>query len=256
MAQRSKFGRKLAILVASTAILASPLATVAVAAENGKVAAQAEAAKADPTYATQKEFLKASDDGLAVLKQVHEARAALYDGKSDEAAKLLDAAASSMSTAKGDMQKLLVADTKSGSDDPVLLPVDVQISYGENFVPTDDLQQALSDAGDQIKANQPDQALETLRMASLDMQVVAAMMPMDQAATHLADAQKALSSGDASGAQVALAALEESVTVQGWTIDAIPRQGDGSTQQSSAADSVGGMQSATQGQAAAPASAG
>ncbi|WP_172328826.1 YfdX family protein [Mangrovicoccus sp. HB161399] len=249
MAQRSKFGRKVAIVVATAAVLASPVATVAVAAENGKVAEQAEAAKAKADYATQDEFLKASDEGLQVLSKIHQARAELYDGQKDAAAKLLDEASTQLGTAKGDLKQMLVADTKSGSEDPVYLPVDVQIGYGETFVPDDSSRQALSEAGAQLQSDQPDKALETLRVANLDMQVIAAMMPLDQASAHLSDAQKAIGSGDTASAQASLAALEDSVVVQGWNIDAIPKQGDKAVQQSSAADTVGGMQGALPGAA-------
>ncbi len=247
MAQRSKFGRKAAIAVASAAVLASPLATVAVAAENGKVAEQAEAAKQKPDYATQDQFLKASDEGLQVLDKIHQARAELYDGQEDAAAKLLGEASTALGQAKGDLKQMLVADTKSGSDQPVYLPVDVQIGYGETFVPDDRSRQTLSEAGQQLQSDQPDKALETLRLADLDMQVIAAMMPLDQTSAHLADAQKAIGSGDTNSAQQSLAALEEGVVVQGWNIDAIPKQGDGAVRQSSAADSAGGMQSAAPG---------
>ncbi|WP_171060680.1 YfdX family protein [Poseidonocella sp. HB161398] len=262
MAQRSKFGRKVAILVASTAILASPMATIAVAAENAKTAdqsqaqpAQSQSAKPDADYATQDEFLKVSDEGLSVLSKVHQARAELYDGQTDAAAKLLDDAGTALDSAKGDLHQMLVADTSSGSDEPVLLPVDVQIGYGETFVPDEASNKAISEAGAQMQANEPDKALETLRMAELDMRVIAAMMPLDATAAHISDAQKAIGTGDTASAETSLAALEDGVVVQGWTIDAIPRQGDGSVQQSSAAGTVGGMQEALPGQPAQPATA-
>ncbi len=247
MAQRSKFGRKLAVLMASAAILASPMATVAVAAENAKVAEQSEAAKPEADYATQDGYLKASEDGLHALRAVHQARAELSEGRNDAAAELLDEASSTLGEAKGELAQLLVADTSGGSDEPVFLPVDVQIGYGETFVPDESNQQVLSEAGAQLQAQEPDKALDTLRMAELDMQVIAALVPLEQTSAHLADAQKAIGSGDTDSAQASLAALEEGVMVQGWNIDAIPRQGDGSVQQSSAAGSAGGLDGAVPG---------
>ncbi|MBE3639395.1 YfdX family protein [Mangrovicoccus algicola] len=241
MAQRMTPGRRLAILLATAAALASPAATVAVAAESGRAAEQAQQAApaaTDPGYATQDALLRASQEGLEVLGKVHQARAELQEGQSDTAGTLLEEASATLDDAGKDLRQMMVADTESATDDPVFVPVDVQIGYGESFVPDDASKQALDEAGAQLRADQPGEALKTMRLAELDMQVVAAMMPLQETLGHISDARTAISGGDTAQAQASLAALEDGVVVRGWDIDAIPRQGDGSVQQSSAASAL------------------
>lgn len=86
--------------------------------------------------------------------------------------------------------------------------------------------QALDQANDLIQQGAPDDAVELLRLASVDVNVTVAMLPVVSTTGQLEAAATLIDDGKYFDANVALKAIEDSVILRRFSIDEIPQQGD------------------------------
>lgn len=178
----------------------------------------------DPGYATQTGMIRTADEAFKALRDVHLARMAISKDDQETAKMRVDAALALFDKSEKDWNDLTIGDTEDPSNADRLLPIDVSMSLGETFVPGEATGDALKTATAQLQSGQHDAALNTLRVAEIDVNVSAAMLPI--AATHqaLQDASNALANGDMTAADQALAKLGDAIVVRSFSIDGIPQQ--------------------------------
>lgn len=188
------------------------------------------AAVADPApaanYPTQTGMIKVADTARTAISSAHGARVAIFDNKIDQAKTLLDDAIKSLSTSDADLTKLMVAATDEAGATPEFLPIDTSMSMAEGFKPDDAASTALQKAKSQFDAKQNDEALDTLRVAKIDMTIQIALLPAGPTVKELKDAKALLDEGKYFETNLALKAIEDSIVVRSFSIDAIPVQGN------------------------------
>ncbi len=208
---------------------ASKVATLALAAllSTGSVVAYASTeAAAPPAYKTQKEMLKTADEALNAVTGAHAARLALFNDDIDGAKARLAEARTRFDDAEKGLNDMTIGDTEDPSSSAKYLPFDMSMALTEDFSATDENKAALEKAYGLMQTGSKDDALEVLRLASINVDVSAALLPVASTAEHLQDAQTLIDQGKYHEANVALKALEDSVVVRTYAINSIPQQGN------------------------------
>ena len=183
----------------------------------------ADAAATEPPYATQDGILTISTEAQAVLGHAAAARRALFGDDLEEAGRQVDLAMQALSEDEGTIDEKLVADATS--DEPIYLPVSVSMSLSEGFTATRENLGALQRAYGLAQTARPDQAIEVLRLASVEGGVNAVLLPADESMTHLVEAKLAIDQGDVGAANRSLIAIGQGVVSRSFPFHAIPKQG-------------------------------
>jgi len=178
------------------------------------------------TYPTQDSFLKTADEALEAVTQVHSARLALFNNEPDAAADHVRAAKSALTDTESDLSALLMRDFTLVDTENNYLPFDMSMSLTEDFDATEENKLALQRAYGLFESAEPEDAIEVLRVAEIDVRVSAAMLPFEATLTRLDDALGNIGDKDYFDANLDLKAIEDSVIVNTFSIDAVPQQGD------------------------------
>jgi uncharacterized membrane protein len=204
--------------IIKTVALAALLSTSAVAAFA--------ATEPAPAYQTQKEMLKTADEALNAVTRAHAARLALFNNDIEDAKGRLAEARADFLDAEKSFNDLTIGDTENPADGERYLPFDMSMALSETFQATDENKAALEKAYGMMKSGAQDDAVEVLRMASIDVNVSTAMLPVNGVTDNLQKAQDFIDSGKYFDANLALKAVEDSVIVRTFSLDEIPQQGD------------------------------
>ncbi|MFD6320098.1 YfdX family protein [Methylorubrum populi] len=167
--------------------------------------------------AVDKDVGKLSKDGAQAFRDMHLARVAIYDAAPNQAKDYIGKAKAALSTAKSDDAVFNKAEadlkspadmTKAGhatatsankgssdkassaSEQTAWLPVDAQLTLGEDFQATPAKASAVTEANKSLMKGDKKAALEKLKLADVDVNFVMAVLPLnkttadvDQAAT-------------------------------------------------------------------------
>jgi hypothetical protein len=222
--------KSLAAALATTAILGS---CAALAAEQPKAGSAAGATQ--PTAVTQdanKEFGKLSTDGRKAFQDVRLARLAIFDGQADQAKKYVDEAKALITKAKTDETAFMKAEaalkppagvsqrtaTQGAGDKPTQsatptawLPVDGGLTLGEDFVATPTKAAGVAKANDQLKKGDHKQAMETLKLAEINVAFVMEVAPLDKTISGIDTAAQLIDSGKYYEGNQALKGVEDGI---------------------------------------------
>ncbi|SCX22236.1 MULTISPECIES: YfdX family protein [Agrobacterium] len=185
-------------------------AILATTVASGSLAYAADTAKVPVTkeVTAQKDFTKLSRDGIAAFRDIHLARIAVFDADPATAKKLVAEAQSALKKAKADDSIFLKAEaamkppasapaaakskTADASAQTAWIPIDGQFTLEEDFVATPEKQQAVARANEHLKKGERSKAVETLRLAGIDVSTTIAALPLNQTITGVDDAAKLL----------------------------------------------------------------
>jgi hypothetical protein len=220
--------KSLAVALATTAILGS---CAALAAEQPNTGAAATSSQ--PTAATQnanKELGKISADGRKAFQDVRLARVAIFDGQPDQAKKYVDEAKTSIAKAKTDDTGFMKAEaslkppagmaqrTAAQGDKPMQsttptawLPVNGGLTLGEDFVATPTKAAGVAKANDQLKKGDRKQAMETLKLAEINVAFVMEVAPLDKTISGIDTAAQLIDSGKYYEGNQALKGVEDGI---------------------------------------------
>ncbi|MEZ5714241.1 MAG: YfdX family protein [Paracoccaceae bacterium] len=187
------------------------------------------ATEAAPGYRTQPGMLQTADEAATALAQIHAARVALFDNDIETAKSQLGEARSHFLDAEKKFNDITIGDTENPESADRYLPFDVSVALDEDFVVTPENKTALDTANQQVRNGDKDSAIETLNLARIDANLSAALLPVADVTTHLDKAQTFMDEGKYFDANVALKAVEDSILIRSYTIDAIPQQGTPAT---------------------------
>jgi hypothetical protein len=185
------------------------------------------ATAADHTKIAEKDFGLLSADGMSAFEDIHLARLAIFDGKTDEAAKFVSDAKDSLAKAKTDgsafvkaeaslhmpaqLAAKLASDQKKGIDPVVWIPIDSRIDVGETFQPTTDKAAALVTAQKTLMRGEGPKALQLVKSASLDIDYTLAVAPLEASIKDIDLASLLIASGDYYKASQALKHAEAGI---------------------------------------------
>jgi hypothetical protein len=178
------------------------------------------------TKTADQDFGRLSADGVSAFNDVHLARRAIFDGKTDEAAKFVADAQASLAKAKSDSAVFLKAETAlrssekaaprmsaaAGSEKPIAwVPIDSEIALGETFVSTPEKAAAVVTARKALEKGDNVKSLETIKQAQIDINFTLAVAPLDQSIAAIDQASSLIASHDYYGASQALRLAEAGV---------------------------------------------
>lgn len=199
-----------AILIASTVM--SGVAYAADSAANTKApAAMKQDAKLNKAIDT--DVGKLSKDGAQALQDIQATRIAIFNAVPDQAKSLIHKAKEELQKAGKDdsvftkaVSELTPArkaepgdkaePTKSDAGTPIAwLPVNSQISLGEDFQATPEKMAAVTDANQSLKKADRKAALEKLALADVDVKFTTAVVPLEQTTSDVSKASDLIDQG-------------------------------------------------------------
>ena len=214
------------------AVAAALLSTSAMAADNA-------AASTSPAQQTaDHDFGKLSADGVRGFTDIKLARLAIFDGKTAQAKTLIDDAQSALNKAKSDdtVFTKAEADLKPGSGmkqaadgnarpstaQVAWIPVDGQMTLGEDYVATPDKAEGVAKANAQLKTGNKKEAMDTLKLAGIDMNFVEEVVPLDATISGVDKAAQLIDQGHYYQANQALKMVEDGARFDSQILTASP----------------------------------
>ena len=210
-------------------------------------------------------FLRTVDEAYTAMRQVRAARLSIFEGEIDTAKELVQAAIKDMESAQSMLDKFSMpsgqldgqsggqagdssgdssgsqqassggsdggsgsgSGSGSGGNGQRYLPIDLSIGVAEGYLIPEDRTDALAQANAAFLRGDRRAATRILRGASIDVIVQASMIPAQKSLDNLKQADELMGQEKFYEANVALKAIEDSVTMRSFGLDAMPRQGRG-----------------------------
>lgn len=232
--------RTVAAFVAATTILGG----VAFAEEAAKPPAPPPISAAQP--AADRDVARLSKDGTQAFRDLHLARIALFDADPARAKELVDKAQAALVKARTDdavyrkaeadlrtpakagaavkpPEPTKPADGAKPATQPVAwLPVDGQLTLGEDFVATPTKAAAVATANKSLEKGDRKAAMDQLKLAGVDVNVVLAVVPLDRATTDVDQAASLIAQGKYYEGNALLKRVEDGVRFDVVDLVAMP----------------------------------
>ena len=249
------YGKSLTAALLATTVLGG----AALAAEQATKPAVTQETSAQ--RAVDRDVGKLSKDGAQAFRDLHLARVAIYDAAPAQAKEFIGKAKAALSKAKTDdavfnraeaelktpaeMAKAGPAtpaspdkpasDRKASADQTAWLPVDAQLTLGEDFQATPAKASAVTEANKSLVKGDKKAALEKLKLADVDVNFVMAVLPLDKTTADVDQAATLIEQGKYYEANAVLKTAE--VRIRFEVIDAVasPQKASAHTTDSKAA---------------------
>jgi hypothetical protein len=192
---------------------------------------------ADQLAAT-KDFGKLSTAGMKAFQDLHLARLAIFDGQTTRAKHFVQDAQADLNKAKTDDSVFTKAEadlkpapgTKAKATPDVApsatavawIPVDGQMTLGEDFVATPEKAAGVAKANTQLKGGQKTEALDTLKLADIDVYFVEEVAPLDATISGVDKAAQLVDQGHYYEANQALKSVEDGIRIDADALKAKP----------------------------------
>ena len=156
-----------------------------------------------------------SNEGYNAMREIKGARVAIFNNLPKLANKFIAEAAKNLEAAAKDDTKYATktgtADTGSAADK--LIPIDGGLFVVDNFTATPEKKAQIAKANEHLKKGNRKKAIETLRLASIDVAFQRVLMPVGRTIEHVKAATDLLNQKKYYEANLALKAAEEGLTV-------------------------------------------
>lgn len=159
------------------------------------------------------ESLKISQQGYTAVQDVRMARLAIFQGEPEHAIKLTDEAAKLLADDSADWKIFARTNKNAALIGDQYIAINGTIGISENFIATPEKQEAIKKANEQLTKGDQKGAIETLRLADIAVTQQLYLLPLKHAQKAVADAQKLLGEKKYYEANLALKAVEDSVTL-------------------------------------------
>lgn len=183
----------------------------------------APAAQAATPAVPVSQIITTSQDAAEVLQNVRAARVALFEGSPDAANAFVAAVVESVKAARNAAADVAIEASDANAR---YVPFDVSMALAEGFQPTEEKVAELQKAHAHMTRGDQKEAAAVLNGADIAVTVSAAMMPVDAAATHAAEAASLMAAGKYYEANLALKSIEDGVVVESYALSALPAQGN------------------------------
>lgn len=234
--------KTLAAVIAATlsaGMITSGISTVFASEDGSANAAQEQAIKAD------KDLIKVSRDAFLSMRNLHNARLAIFNGQPGQATTFVDAAVTRIGAAADEAQKYAV-DIKAPKDEDLYVPFEGNYTVLDSLKPvenakaepdgkkTENVAKAENHAKPEpmAKADEPQKqddsasAAEQLKLSEVDIAVSTGLIPVNFAKAHIERASKLVGEGKFYEANLELKAVEDAMLVQTVTLDETPKAKD------------------------------
>lgn len=206
-----------AVLAAAAAAL---FAGTAMAAEPST---QQQQTNSSQQAATQ-DFAHFSQDGFTAVRDIGQARLAIFNGDTDGAKRDVSEAQTALQSARNDGSVFMKAESElkapKGTNQPAptgsterieWLPVDGGLVLNEDYVPSNAKKQSIQQANAQMAKGDRQGAARTLKLADLNVMVDMEVVPLNKAIAGVDQAEQLLNSGKFFQASQALRGVQNAI---------------------------------------------
>ena len=165
------------------------------------------------------------EDAYKALREIRAARLAIFNASTEEALKLTMEAQTNLQAAQGQVAQYAVKTQKPAAAGDAYIPFDSSMTLSEGFKATPEKQATLVKANEHIANGESKKAVEVLKAANIDLTLSAALIPANASVAHVNDAIALMKEQKFYEANLALKAIEDSVIIDSYSVDAIPVQG-------------------------------
>jgi hypothetical protein len=187
------------------------------------------AAKITPESATDKDFGRLSTDGSKVLQDVGMARLAIFNGQLADAKRYTDEAMTAIVFTKAEADLKPPSSMKQpasgmASTTPIKwVPMDGSMTLGEDYTATPEKSAGVSKANEQLKKGEHEKAMDTLKLANVDVSFVTELAPLEKTSSGIKQATQLLNSGKYYEANQALKGVEDGFRYDVTDVDSAPK---------------------------------
>jgi YfdX protein len=198
-----------------------------------------------PASTAAQDETKLSKDGAEAFRDLQMARMAIYEANPDLAKKSINEASDAMAKAQSDSTAFIKAEadlktrpgakeaksdttTKPSATPIAWLPIDGELTLGENFVATPEKAAAVAEANKRLSAGDRKTAIEKLKLANVDVFFTIAVVPLEQTVTEIAKARELIDGGKYYEANAVMKKATDSVRYDTVAAQATPQATDSS----------------------------
>lgn len=182
-----------------------------------------------------RDFMKLSTDGGVAFRALHLARIAIFEADPVAAKRLIADARAALAKAKVDStafmkaeadlkapKELAAAPPAAAGPAVAWLPIDGQLTLGEDFVATPAKAAAVAEANQHLEKGQRKEAVEKLKLADVNVTFAMALAPLDKTIAEVDMAARLMDEGKYYEANAAMKKAEDGVRYDSVAIVAVP----------------------------------
>ena len=189
--------------------------------------------------AIDRDAAKVSKDGYLAIRDVSMARLAIFNGQPAQAKTYTDDAQAALERAKRDDTAFTKAEsdlkTPAGMIQPgsgatpnttqtTWIPVDGSITLGEDYIDTPEKSAGVAKANEELKKGEHKHAMETLKLADINVSFVMEVAPLDKTTAGIKNAAQLIEAGKYYEANQALKGVEDGFRFDVTEGDATPKK--------------------------------
>jgi hypothetical protein len=213
--------------------VASPIFACAVFAQ--KADSDATPASHAPATLTrqEREMRNFSEAGNSAMRDIRDARFAIFDGNPQTAMTLMQSAKAALLQARTEAPTAARTENRApagaaagptwNAGEVQRVPFDGQLVLADNFVMTPEKQAHINKADEHMKKGEHEKALEELRLGEVDVSYTQHLIPIAQSQKHLERAIALAKDGRYYEANLALKAIEDSVMAESVSFEDLPK---------------------------------
>lgn len=234
----------------STGVIAAGAGTALAADHMAKAGARGGKPASDETANQDQEWVKVSEDTMLSMRDINDARLALFNGQPEKARTEVDAALARINAAVNEAEAYAV-DVKTADRDDWYVPFDTQVTMLDAYTPTGNgsnmnqgmghMHDGTANAHDGMgrmhgantnmndgmanmhgKEDKQDTADDMFSLNEVDVAVSAGLVPVKFAQQRIIEAANLINIGDYYAANMALKAVDDAVIVHTVAIDETP----------------------------------
>lgn len=170
--------------------------------------------------ASEKDAIKVSEDAAITMRNIRDARVAIFNGQTERAQTLVDAAVTRVKATREDADKYAIDIKDKRKANDTYVPFAAMLTVGEGLVPEKHKTEHVSKTNHHASRSKKDD--ESFKLVGIDMGVTTQLVPVKLAEQHIQDASKLVDGGKYYQANLQLKAVEDSVLMQTVAVDGTP----------------------------------
>lgn len=173
-------------------------------------------------------LIKVSEDAAMTMRDLRGARLAIFNGTPYKAQVYADAAAKRAEAALKEVESYALDIKKPQKDDDEYVPFNASLVVAESFVPDEAKTKDIAKANKHLHKGETKQAMEALKLGGVDVVLSTELVPLKWAKSHVDDAARLIGEGKYYEANLALKAVDDSVVIETYDVDTLPKTKSGS----------------------------
>lgn len=181
--------------------------------------------KDDKDKIAENDLVKVSQDALISLRDLRSARFAIFNGEPDRAQTYVDAARTRIDVANSEAKKYAL-DIKAPKKEDLYVPFDSSLTVLDTYEPNDKKAKGIAKANKHLSKGEQKEALDTLKLADVDVAVSTGLLPVKFARENIDKASDLVRQGKYYQANLALKEVDDAVIIHTFDVDNVPKVKD------------------------------